>query len=73
MRNESFQYSGRNIQIEMKDDGSGNWRWSYTIDGEHRTESPDRGHRSYEATLKDARLAAERHVEALGGFAVDEG
>ncbi|CAE6877162.1 hypothetical protein [Paraburkholderia domus] len=73
MATESFKYNGRSIKIEMNDDNHGNWRWSYTIDGEHRTESRDRPHRSYETTLKEAKIAAERHAEAIGGTALDEG
>ncbi|HEX7913755.1 MAG TPA: hypothetical protein VF534_37545 [Paraburkholderia sp.] len=72
MPTESFRYNGRQVKIEMADDNHGNWSWSYTIDGEHLTESRDRPHRSYETTLKEARIAAERHAEAIAGTALDE-
>ncbi|MFM0363713.1 hypothetical protein [Paraburkholderia sediminicola] len=72
MRTESFRYNGSDIEIEMIDDGLGNWSWSYTIDRAHRTASNERSHRSYETTLKEAKIAAERHVEAIKGTALDE-
>ncbi|CEJ96054.1 hypothetical protein BGLT_07033 [Caballeronia glathei] len=73
MPTESFSYNGKKIEIEMTDDGQGNWQWAYKINGEHYTDSQDRPYRSYETTLKQAKLAAERHVEAIGGIALDEG
>ncbi|MBN3788310.1 hypothetical protein [Burkholderia sp. Ac-20353] len=72
MPTESFRYSGSDIAIELTDDNQGNWNWSYTIDGQHRTENKEPPHRSYEATLKEAKIAAERHVEAIRGTAPDE-
>jgi hypothetical protein len=72
MRTESFKYSGSDVKIEMIDDDQGNWGWSYTIDGAHRSASNGRSHRSYDTTLKEAKIAAERHVEAIKGAAPDE-
>lgn len=61
----SFEHNGHNIDVSADQDRKGYWSWSYTIDGEHYTEMPDRPLKSETVILGEGIAAAIRHADRL--------